>query len=395
MLDSLKGSGENSSVLNMSAKRAITLELRGRHNGAYEGVLGFGDFQKTVDYVDSGASDIGTIKHHFGGRGKLGELNVNKLGAATQEVHGAWLNQLYIGQDHIAGTGSESYVQRDETGGRFVVDSALVVSDIKVVSGSHLYVGNSASASVHALTVGAGGILALENDRTQDVFENIRPGIPAYVAEVPKAGSSDGETVQVAVAPSSFVLFEDGATITAGSDWYTRGPSNREMVTLFNSEDENDPGENVYMEYAVSIDIEDGATVTSNTHHYTPDATINSNPGQDLYGEYGTSHVMQLLSKMQGKNVNLVFNNVQMSTGSRVDRTYGSTGSETGYVAMLDLNQFTGDVSVKDKTVLQITESNDAANFATADIDVTVSGSGAALQFVDGVEKQYMSNLTL
>lgn len=391
LLDSLKGSGENSSVLNMSAKRAITLELRGRHNGAYEGVLGFGDFQKTVDYVDSGASDIGTIKHHFGGRGKLGELNVNKLGAATQEVHGAWLNQLYIGQDHIAGTGSESYVQRDEIGGRFIVDSALVVSDIKVVSGSHLYVENSASASVHALTVGAGGILALENDRTQDVFENIRPGIPAYVAEVPIPGSSDGETEQVAVAPSSFVLFEDGATITAGSDWYTRGPSNREMVTLYNGE----TGQNVFMEYSLSIDIANGASVTFNTHHYTPDATINSNPGQDLYGEYGTSHVMQLLSKMQGKNVNLVFNNVQMSTGSRVDRTYGSIGSETGYVALLDLNQFTGDVSVKDKTVLQITESNDAANFATADIDVTVSGFGAALQFVDGVEKQYMSNLTL
>ena len=393
-VDSLNGSGNggariNSSVLNMSHEKVITLKLIGMNAGNYDGVLGFGEFQRTTDYdsnttnggtspqADAGEVAVGATAHHFGGKGTAGEMSVLKLGSATQSVNSAWLNELNVGEKANDGTIT--------TGGTFVVDEGLVVSALNVVDGSHVVVGDTSHVGSHALTVGAGGILAFDSGAT-DAFAGIGAGIPSrYVSEV-----VNGNETLKQLPPEAFVQLVDGATLSAYGDWWT----NRTRTETING---------VSTDIEVGIDIATGATVTFNTHNYTPDAYISAS--NDEFGNYNASYAIQLLGAMKGSNVNLIFNNELISAaaladGSAVKRADGlgydgKTGMQMGYVAIRDIHQFTGDITVEGMTALQVQNTNSTANADKADMDILVQGNNAALQFLDGVTDQYINNLVL
>lgn len=358
----------NSSVVNMSREKAITLQILGTIQGNYDGVLGFGDFQKTVQY-EGAAEDIGSVKHHYGRHGSEGELNVLKEGNATQSVNSAWLNELAT------------------QGGSFVVDDALVVRSLNMKDETFLVVGNAELAYPHALVVGKGGVLAMDNAAAVDSFTGVGAGIGKTKQEVTNA---DGSITLTEIAPSAFVLFADGATITGHGDWYTDC-----------SRTENINGQNTTL--AVRTDIVSGATVTVNTHNFTPDASINGL--NDVFNSYDRSHAIRLLGEMVGTDVHLIFNNEQISAaaqaeGKAVKRADGlgydgETGTMVGYAAIRDIHQFTGDINVESMTVLQVRDANSSASESTADMDVTVAGAQAGIQFTDEATQQYMNKVDL
>ena len=358
----------NSSVVNMSHEKAITLQILGTIQGNYDGVLGFGDFQKTVQY-EGAAEDIGSVKHHYGRHGSEGELNVLKEGNATQSVNSAWLNELAT------------------QGGSFVVDDALVVRSLNMKDETFLVVGNAELSYPHALVVGKGGVLAMDNAAAVDSFAGVGAGIGKTKQEVTNA---DGSITLTEIAPSAFVLFADGATITGHGDWYTDC-----------SRTENINGQNTTL--AVRTDIVSGATVTVNTHNFTPDASINGL--NDVFNSYDRSHAIRLLGEMVGTDVHLIFNNEQISAaaqaeGKAVKRADGlgydgETGTMVGYAAIRDIHQFTGDINVESMTVLQVRDANSSASESTADMDVTVAGAQAGIQFADEATQQYMNRVDL
>ena len=366
---SLDGSRINSSVLNMSESTPITLQIMGTVRGDYDGVLGFGDFQKTVDY-DSTQQGIGYEQHTYGCHWSGGgALNVQKDGNATQSVNSAWLNQLHV------------------TGGHFLVDEALVVNTLITDDTKHLIVGDAGTSYLHSVVVGSGGVLSFGcgMGADADAFAGIGAGVAKHSYE-----NSDGDVEEV--ASSSFMLLADGATLSAHDDWRTDYRRN-ETVN----------GSNVSLE--VGVDIVSGATVTINTHHFTPDATIDAL--HNVFGNYSSSHVIHLLGAMQGKDVHLVFNNELISAAAQKngDATQnpnglgykGQTGEQMGYVAIRDIHQFTGDITVKDMTVLQVRDANaDAGSEASmADVSVTVQGANAAIQFTESASSQFMNEVSL
>lgn len=372
-VNALVGSGNggariNSSVINMSHEKAITLQILGTVQGDYDGVLGYGNFQKTVQYEGT-PTDIGMVKHHYGRHGADGELNVLKEGNATQSVNSAWLNEL------------------STRGGRFVVDEALVLHSLDMQDETFLVVGNVDLTYPHALVVGKGGVLAMDNDAAADAFAGVGAGIGKSTQEVTHA---DGSITFTEIAPSSFVLFADGATITGHGDWYT---DYRRTESI--------NGQNTSLE--VRTDIVSGATVTVNTHNFSPDAFINEQ--NDVFNRYGGSHAIRLLGEMAGTDVHLIFNNEQISAAAQAEGKAtmcadglgydGETGTMVGYAAIRDIHQFTGDIDVESMTVLQVRDANSTISPSKADIEVTVQGNQAGIQFTDGATQQYINKVDL
>ena len=384
LIDALTGTGNggkliNSSVVSMSHDKAVTLEIEGQRGGDYDGVLGFGDFQKTVEYAEAVSTEaavgaaaeqiaIGNVAHHYGLAGSVGELNVLKKGSSLQSVNSAMLNKLEV------------------QGGYFQADNALVASTLKIKDATHILVGEVGTNHPHSLVVGKNGILAIDSNAAigsnaaVDAFSALRAGIPMSLKEVIK---DDGSTSIEVVDPSSFVLFADGATITAHGDWYTNCKHQASMTVGGIKYDSS--------LVPVSIDIDAGASVTINTHNYTPDATINAS--NDVFGRYNSSHVIQLLGEMEGHDVHLTFNNELISAAAQKDGSAGSTGSMMGYAAIRDLHQFSGDssVTVKARTTLQVNGTS-ASSAASADepaplyeeqLVVNVQGNQSAIQFTD------------
>lgn len=387
---SLDGKRMNSSVVNMNHQEVITLVIQGGRNGDYDGVLGFGDFQKTFQYAST-PGEIGEEKHHYGRAGNDGALNVHKLGTSVQSVNSAWLNELKMGD-----------AAKMDDGGRFIVDKALVARKLSSEDVAHLSIGSGVDTSMYGLSVGAGGILAFDNDASADVLQGLGAGRPKTVQKVPVSGGNTGETKDVEIAPSGFVFLGNGATLSAYGDWYTN------LTRTVSLKD----GDTTY-EKTIDVDMELAlrATVTFNTHNYTPDEYISATPGESLNSDndfikrYNQSYVIQLLGKMYGTDVNLIFNNELISeaaqqNGSAKERAdglgyEGQTGVEKGYVVIRDIHQFTGDITVKDMTVLQVQNLNSSANASSADMEVSVTGENAAIQFVNGVKQQYMNQVTL
>lgn len=349
-LNSISGSivtaGGSSSVLNMSKHNAATLKITGTRSGKYEGVLGYGDFQVAVNYGGYSENQQGTTQHHYGAIGE-GSLNVIKLGDSTvQEVRRAWLNRLEV------------------QGGKFVVNEALVAHEIASGDGKRVIVGAADPNTLYALAVGKGGILAMnttfaEEGRKQDAWDEIKAGV-------------DG---------AAYVRLEDGATISAREDWYTIKP----------------------------IDFSRGASVTVNTRNYVIDPYLKAEyeNGNDVFGKYERSHIIQLLGTMTGTDVKLTFNNRLIDPETAAVSTEDS--SYIGYAAINDFNKFQGTenkMTVDSMTVLQVLQSN---NGVEGDIDVHVEGEHATLQILDKVVtydtngngktqdsmKQYIDHLTL
>lgn len=325
-LNSINGTietkGGSSSVLNMSKHNAATLQLTGTRSGKYEGVLGYGDFQVAVNYGGYTENQQGTTQHHYGAIGE-GSLNVLKKGdSTTQEVRRAWLNRL------------------DVQGGMFVVTEALVAHEIASGDGKRVLVGAADPNRAHALAVGAGGILAMnttfaEEGVKQDAWEELKPGV-------------DGV---------AFVRLENGATLSAREDWFTIKP----------------------------IDFASGASVTVNTRNYAIDPQLKAEyeSGNDVFGKYEHSHIIQLLGNMSGMDVKLTFNN------ALIDPVTAATSTETspymGYAAINDFNLFRGtenELNVESRTVLQIMQDNKGVE---GDVDVHVEGLHATLQILDKV----------
>lgn len=338
VLDSITGSINtstgSSSVLNISAHNPITLVLKGLRNGDYDGVLGYGDFQVAVNYGGYAEAEQGTTRHHYGAVGH-GSLNVIKEGeGSVQKVQRAWLNGLTV------------------EGGTFQVEEALVAHDIKAGRGKRVMVGNADVSSLYALTVGAGGTLAMnttfaESGQKQDAWEKL------------EGGSTDGDSNRWV----AWVLLENGATLSAREDWYT----------------------------ARQVDIASGAGVTINTHNFAIDPYINAD--NDPFGKYKHSHIIQLLGKLTGQNVTLTLNN-QLTNPANKDAVRTDVASEyMGYVAIRNHNDFTGSnrVNVEAMTALQILGSNDNVE---ADVDMTVRGRHATVQVVDGLT-QYIDSVVL
>lgn len=368
----------NSSVVNMSHNRAVTLEIMGLRDGDYDGALGYGDFQVTVDYTGSHAELGGQAHHHLGGEG-IGNLNVLKKGTSTtQSVYDAWLTELKV------------------EAGSFTVDRALVAQDIYAginpdiessSAGARVIVGTPENTeTMYALTVGNGGILAMyspdgvtaDGEAGADAWANVHSGID---------NNEDGL--------AGWVNLENGATVTARSDWQA-------LSTVENGRDGKTS--------AKTLDIDMGATVTFNTHNYSPDEWVSNatlaqlrenleNAGNDtarqdltnyiaVVEKLNYSHIMQFDGKLTGNNVHLIFNNEQMSAGA-TEKEMG-TAEYMGYVAIQDHNTMTGDLLVKDKTVLQVLHSNSAESAMNATID----GPDAAMQTIHG-KTQYVNNLTV
>lgn len=368
----------NSSVVNMSHNRAITLEIMGLRDGDYAGALGYGDFQVSVDYTGSHSELGGQAHHHLGGEG-IGNLNVLKKGTSTtQTVYDAWLTELKV----EAGTLS--------------VHRALVAQDIYAginpdiessSAGARVIVGTPENTeTMYSLTVGKSGILAMyspdgvtaDGEVGPDAWANVHSGID---------NNEDGL--------AGWINLEDGATVTARSDWQA-----------LSTEESGRDGKTS----AKTLDIDMGATVTFNTHNYSPDEWVSNaslaqlqenlkNAGNDtarqdlanyiaVVEKLNYSHIMQFDGKLTGNNVHLVFNNEQMSAGATEEEM--GTAEYMGYVAIQDHNTMTGDLQVKDKTVLQVLHSNSAESAMNA----TINGPDAAMQTIHG-NTQYINNLTV
>ncbi len=352
VINSLMGGGNgggpiNSSVVNMSEDKSITLVIRGLKDGDYDGVLGFGEFQRTTDYTPYGAAyradipNVGETCHHYG-CGDFGDLNVRKEGSGTtQSVYAAWLDRLEV------------------VGGTFVVDCALQVRTIVSGAGRRVFVGRVDNlSSVYAITVGAGGILSMDTqlydgDTKHNAFGTLEPGVP--------------------LDHIGWVQLRDGATLTAHTDWYTD----------------------------TQVDIYPNAAITINTHNYTPDSYINSEHANhvhidedgvahDHFDHFGSSHIIQLLGKLTGQGVNITFNNRQISPGAS-DAEKNELAAGLGYVAIDDHNRLSGKLTVESRTVLQIL----GACTAESAMSATVDGQDAAMQVVEHARTQYIDQLRL
>ncbi len=355
LINSLNGTGSvrmadgsiNSSVLNMSEDKSVVLVIKGLTNGDYDGVLGYGEFQRSTDYGTDHRADIpavGETCHHYG-CGNLGDLSVRKEGNTTQSVYNAWLHRLEV------------------TGGTFAVDHALQVNSIVAGGGTRVFVGSVTDLNtVYALTVGKNGILSMdtrlfEPDSTVkfDAFQTLSAG-------------TDNE----GIGSVGWVQLQNGATITAHSDWYT----------------------------GVKMEIQSGSTVTFNTHNYTPDPFITSDHAEhahvdengtahDHFNHFFSSHIIQLLGDLSGNQLNLIFNNEQICPGANASEQ--GKADAMGYVAIKDHNQMTGKLTVKEQTVLQVLNSNSA----NAAMNATVTGTDAAMQIVEATQTQYINKLTV
>ena len=347
----------NSSVVNMSERNPLTLVLTGSKDGDYDGVLGYGSFQQTTDYgfAHADAPEVGQENHHYG-NGDFGNLSVQKEGNTTQSVYNAWINVL------------------DVNAGTFKIDHVLLVSDMQagalntttmMGAGQRIMVGEVSNPNtVYSLTVGNNGILAMDNAGSAasltgtkvDAWDNIGAGTKI---------ESNG------TFPAAWVQLQDGATITAHQDWYT----------------------------AKQVEIETGSAVTFNAHVYSPDSYITSaeddaNHGNE-YGEHlahsqhlNQSRIIQLLGNMSGNNLNLLFNNDQMSAGATAEEL--GKADFMGYIALQNHNQMTGRLTVTDHTVLQILGNHSSANTMNA----VVEGQEAAMQMVKNGD-QYVNNLSV
>ncbi len=328
-LNSIHGQVDSgsSSVLNMSAHNPLTLVLTGTRSGEYEGVMGYGDFEVSVDYGGY-AGKHGSTQHHYGAVG-YGSLNIIKQGEGSiQSARRAWLNSVKV------------------EGGTFAVDEALVAHDITTGGGKRVMVGDVDKSTLYALAVGKGGTLAMNT--TFNV---------AGAKQDAWAGVSAGTTVGDSTTPAGWVLLEDGATLSAREDWYTRK----------------------------QVDMAPGAGVTINTHNFIIDPYLTEQyaAGNDVFGKYDSSHIIQLLGDFSGRNVHLTVNN-QLTDANRQD-AYVNLEMDSpymGYVALNDLNDLKGSstVEVDSMTVLQIMNANGGVK---ADVDITVEGSNATLQILD------------
>lgn len=337
-LNSIQGQVDSgsSSVLNMSAHNPLTLILTGTRNGEYEGVMGYGDFEVSVDYGGY-AGKHGSTQHHYGAVGH-GSLNLIKRGeGSVQSARRAWLNSVKV------------------EGGTFMADEALVAHDITTGGGKRVMVGDVDKSTLYALSVGKGGTLAMNT--TFNV---------AGAKQDAWAGVSAGTTVGDSTTPAGWVLLEDGATLSAREDWYTRK----------------------------KVDMAPGAHVTINTHNFIidPYLTEQFKKGIDVFNKYDSSHIIQLLGEFSGRNVNLTVNN-QLTDADRKD-AYADLSVDSpymGYVALNDLNDLKGSstVDVDSMTVLQIMNANGGVK---ADVDITVEGTNATLQILDRETKYNEKN---
>lgn len=334
-----------SSVLNMSASTPVTLQLLGKHDYTYEGVLGYGDFQVSVDYGGY-TGQHGHTRHHYGEVG-YGSLNVEKNGnATTQSVRRAWLNQLEVkeGVFHV----SEALVANKIVAG--------TVGDKVTAKNNRVTVGQTGATNIHTLNVGAGGVLAMNTTIEEDPT---KPKTDAWAGIGHGSYSTDSK-------PIAWVLLEDGAMLSAREDWYTRK----------------------------SVDIASNAEVTINTHHFTIDPYVLSPECEETRytDKRDMSHIIQLLGSMSGHNVTLNVNNWKTdpeqhdvyrdpATG---ELRYKEDSPYMGYAAINDINDFTGTsyVNVESMTSLQIFGDNGGSK---SDVHVTIAGKNATMEITDMV----------
>ena len=162
-------------------------------------------------------------------------LNLIKKGEGSiQTARRAWLNSLEV------------------QGGTFLVDEALVAHDITTGSGKRVMVGDVDKSTLYALAVGKGGTLAMNT-----TFNVSGTKKDAW------AGVSAGTTVGDSTTPAGWVLLENGATLSAREDWYTRK----------------------------KVDIAPDANVTINTHNFIidPYLTEQFNAQNDVFGKYDST----------------------------------------------------------------------------------------------------------
>lgn len=276
-----------------------------------------------------------------------GYISLTKTGSAAQTISNAKLKDVVVGVNSTK-----------ETGGLLHVEGALSACTLSTTVGGSDFIHVGAvddSVASHTLVVGKDGILAFETT--------------SHFAVDPLDNLQSVETAAQYGAGTSYVLLEDGATITAAGNWKTN--------KIFA--------------------VQHGAAVNFNTHEYRMDPTISSNMevygqvAQDLKDAFNTSHIIQLEKGLTGENITLNLSNEQMSAGATEDERGKATYN--GYVIMRDLNRYLlegqnygglkgeSKVNIGEKTVLQIkTDAGDNSH-----IRYDISGEKAALQFYDYV----------
>ncbi len=320
-----------------------------------------------------------------------GYISLTKTGTAYQSIGSAKLKNLVVGNATAM-----------ESGGTIHFTKALSACSISnaVSNSDRIFVGGvDTSTSSHTLVVGKGGILAIETEANfkADPFENLL----------------SSETDSKYGKEATYILLQDGATITAAGNWKT----NKAMA------------------------VQSGAEVTFNTHEYQMDDSITSSMATTYTNEkeeevklvvddalkqsFNKSHIIQLYNGTKqstngsiiGHGVTVNFVNEQISAGAKEGERGGA--DYIGYVISRDLNKFvytqstdgntiylygglTGDsvVNIGSKTILQINTSAGAGRQdfkEDSEITYNISGTDAALQFIDSKEISsyiYKANLS-
>lgn len=207
------------------------------------------------------------------------------------------------------------------------------------------------AASTHTLIVGKGGVLAFDTTIDKDPLSGLLPR---------ESDTKYGKEL-------SYVLLQNGATLTAAGNWQT----------------------------SKGIAVTGDATVTVNMHNYSMDETVTSGmdatylADRELKDAFDSSHIIWLKNALSGNNVTLNLINEQASAGAtekelgKADRNgYFLTHDLNAYAASTKLNyglQENSTVNIGAQTILQSYE--DAKT--DSGISYSVSGTDAALQFLD------------
>ncbi len=335
-------SGDNACVINDASSERIG--VGSKYNYLAELIL-----SPSTDTTFSGNVGFGIGQNAEGAAmPSRGYISLTKTGTAIQRIGKAKLLDLTIGEV----VNGEKY-----SGGMLHIAKALSARSISTTVGAadRILVGDVDEGTFsHTLVVGNNGILAFETTLSADPLKDLQPM----------------ETASKYGMESSYMLLENGATVTASGNWKA----------------------------TKAFAIQGGAEVTFNTHEYRMDPTISSTMetygkvAEDLKAAFNDSHIIWLKEGLVGDNVTLKFNNEQMSAGATEEEL--GTAQWNGYVIARDFNKYTftsggrtvqyglegkSSIDITDKTIVQLSGDAKADN----GISYTITGTDAALQFLD------------
>lgn len=326
------GADSFGSTMSPTNKYMVNLTLEPAGDARFNGNMGFGTVQNNKgELINS-----------------RGYVSLTKVGPAAQSIGNARLYDLSVkdsGLLHVTGSLSAHSITTAAVGAQ------------------HIHVGDVADSSAsHTLIVGNNGVLSFD--------------ATTMTGADPLANLKGTESDTKYGSELTYALLEDGATVTAGSNWKT----------------------------AKALSVKTGAEVTFNTHDYSMDPSVTSDMATtykvdaDLRNAFDSSHIIQLTTALSGTGVTIDLVNEQMSAGATADEK--GKADSNGYIVTHDLNAYNSssgkvqyglqgnsEVNIGSKTILQSTDSAKT----DSGIIYNVKGEDAALQFLESGTGGYSS----